>query len=71
MKRFSLATALLGVLFQGCTAMVASPSADPAPIAPVQFLRPTRDGETGTWIAAWVDPENYQTGETESQSDSK
>jgi hypothetical protein len=59
-KRLSIATILLGTLFNGCAAAVDAGSAAPAPISPTQFLRPDRDITTGTWIAAWVDPVNHQ-----------
>ena len=59
-RRFSVATLLVGMLFNGCAAVVDSGSAEPAPISPTQFLRPIRDGATDTWVAAWVDPTNHQ-----------
>ncbi len=37
-------------------------SAEAASIPPVQFLRPVRDTITGTWVAAWVDPEGFAGG---------
>ncbi len=59
MKRFGAATALVGLLFNGCAAVVDPVAATPAPIPPTQFLRPTLDGETNTWVAGWVDPNNF------------
>ncbi len=59
MRRLCLATVLLGLVFNGCAVVVDPVTADPAPIRATQFLRPTLDSQTGTWVAAWVDPENF------------
>ena len=59
MRRLCLATVLLGLLFNGCAVVTDPVAADPAPIRPTQLLRPILDSETGTWVAAWVDPENF------------
>jgi len=59
MRRLLTVTLLVGTLFTGCTIAFRPGPADPAPIAPVQFLRPVRDEVTGTWVAAWLDPEGF------------
>jgi len=59
MKRLCLAASLAVLLVSGCEVVVPSGSAGSAEIPDVQFLRPVRDSETGTWIAAWVEPEGY------------
>ncbi|MFQ5490202.1 MAG: hypothetical protein ACE5GE_05720 [Phycisphaerae bacterium] len=62
MKRRAIAAGLVGLTFNGCTVLVDTMPAEPAPIAPVQFLRPIRDAQTGTWVANWVDPPNFEGG---------
>ena len=59
MWRLVLMGGLVVLLAAGCDVMVPSESAEPGAIAPVQFLRPVRDSITGTWVAAWVDPEGF------------
>ena len=59
MRRLFVTMATLGLMVSGCTVVFEPGSADPAPIAPTQFLRPVRDQITGTWVAAWVDPEGF------------
>ncbi len=63
MRRLTMMAVLVGTLFTGCNVVFESGSADPAPIAPVQFLRPVRDDITNTWVAAWVDPEGLASAE--------
>jgi len=65
MRRLAMMAALLGTLFTGCNVVFRSGPAEPAPIAPVQFLRPVRDSVTDTWVAAWVDPEGYEQSQTQ------
>ena len=65
MRRLAMTAALLGTLFTGCNVVFRSGPAEPGPIAPVQFLRPVRDSITGTWVAAWVDPEGYEQSQTQ------
>jgi hypothetical protein len=64
MRRLAIMTALVGTLFTGCNVVFRSGPAEPATIAPVQFLRPVRDIVTGTWVAAWVEPEGFQQNES-------
>ncbi|MCP4250725.1 MAG: hypothetical protein GY778_27110 [bacterium] len=59
MRRFFVMMASLGLMVSGCTVVFEPGPADPAPIAPTQFLRPVRDEITGTWTAAWVEPEGF------------
>ena len=59
MRRFCPAAVLIGVLVSGCDVVVGSGPANPGAIPATQFLRPVRDEVTGTWVAAWIDPENY------------
>ena len=60
MRRWAIAATLVGLTFNGCTVLVDTTPADPAPIPAVQFLRPTFDSATRTWVANWVDPANFQ-----------
>lgn len=59
MRRLKYAGLLLGLLFNGCALMVDA-DVEPAPIRSVQFLRPTREGQTGTWIPNWVEPQGFE-----------
>jgi hypothetical protein len=61
MKRIGYATGLVGLLFSGCAGVFDPVTADPAPIRPTQVLRPIRDSITDTWVAAWMDPQNFST----------
>ena len=68
-RALTLLIALL-LLNAGCDIYVNGASS-PADIPPVQFLRPIQDTETGTWVAAWVDPEGYAGISDATNDDSK
>jgi hypothetical protein len=65
MWRMVLFAGLVVLLAAGCEVVVPAETADAAPIPPVQFLRPVRDTVTGTWVAAWVDPDGFAGGTTQ------
>ncbi len=58
MRRLRLSLALTGVRFTGCQ-FTANPN-DAGTIPDTQFLRPAREPVTGTWVAAWTNPEGFQ-----------
>ncbi|HUU84647.1 MAG TPA: hypothetical protein VM243_14200 [Phycisphaerae bacterium] len=59
MWRTVLLAGLVVLSASGCDIVVPAATVEPGAIPSVQFLRPVRDDITGTWVAGWIDPDNF------------